>query len=65
MKPDPVLERIRAVRIEISKKCGHNPKVLVAHYLAMEEQFKDRILKQTLTKTTASSNKSLQRTAGG
>ena len=65
MKPDPVLERIRAVRREISKKCSHNPKVLVAHYLAMEEQFKDRILKQTLTETTASSNKSLQRTAGG
>lgn len=65
MKPDPVLERIRAVRREISKKCNHNPKELVAHYLAMEEQFKDRILKQTLTETTASSNKSLQRTAVG
>ena len=51
MKPDPVIERIRAVRREISKKCNHDPKRLVAHYRAMEEQFKDRILKRTLTKS--------------
>jgi hypothetical protein len=48
MKPDPFIERIRAVRKEISKECNHDPKVLVAHYRAMEKRFKDRILKRTL-----------------
>lgn len=50
MKPDPVIERIRKVRREISKECKHDPKVLVAHYRAMEERFKGRILKRTLAK---------------
>jgi len=59
MKSDPVLERIRAVRREISEKCNHNPQELVAHYQEMEEQFKDRILKQALTETTVPSGKSL------
>lgn len=49
MKPDPVIERIRTVRREISKECNHDPKVLVAHYRAMEKRFKNRILKRTLT----------------
>ncbi len=59
MKPDPVLERIRTVRGEISKKCNHNPQELVAHYQEMEEEFKGRILKQASTKTTVPSDKSL------
>ncbi len=50
MKPDSVIERIRAVRREISKECNHDPKVLVAHYRAMEKRFKGRILKQTSVK---------------
>ena len=48
MKPDPVIERIRAVRREISKDFNHDPKALVAHYREMEERFKDRILKRIL-----------------
>jgi len=64
MKPDPVIERIRTIRKEISQECNHDPKVLVAHYRVMEKQFKDRILKRTLAEPTASSNLSLQRTAG-
>lgn len=59
MKPDPVLERIRTVRREISEKCNHNPQELVAHYQEMEEQFKGRILKQALKETTVPSDKSL------
>lgn len=51
MKPDPVIERIRSVRREISKECNHDPKVLVAHYHAMEKRFKDRIIRRTLAKT--------------
>ena len=48
MKPDPVIERIRTVRREISKECDHDPKKLVEHYREMEKQFKDRILKRTV-----------------
>jgi hypothetical protein len=50
MKPDPVIERIRAVRREISRGCNHDPKVLLDHYRVMEKRFKDRILKRTLIK---------------
>lgn len=50
MKPDPVIERIRAVRKEISKECNHDPKVLAAHYRAMEKEFQNRILKRTSAK---------------
>lgn len=49
MKPDPVIERIRAARKRISEECNHDPKILAAHYRAMEERFKDRILNRTLT----------------
>ena len=51
MKPDPVIERIRAIRRKISKECNHDPKVLVEHYRAMEKRFKNRILKRGLAKT--------------
>ena len=50
MKPDPVIERIRTVRREISKGCNHDPKMFVAHYRAMEKRFKNRILKRTVAK---------------
>jgi hypothetical protein len=49
MKPDPVIERIRKVRKEISREYNHDPKALAAHYRAMEERFKDRILKPAIT----------------
>ncbi len=44
MKNDPIIERIRTVRKEISKECNHDPKKLAAHYREMEKRFKDRIL---------------------
>lgn len=66
MKPDPVIERIRAVRREISKKCGHDPKRLVAHYRAMEKQFADRMLKRAATRagTRSDQSKSKARSSG-
>lgn len=49
MRNNPVIDRIRAVRREISGEYNHDPKALVAHYRAMEERFKDRILKPATT----------------
>lgn len=40
MKKDPAIDRIRKVRGEISKKFGHDPKKLVAHYMAIEEKMR-------------------------
>ncbi len=50
MKPDPVIERIRAIRREISKEFNNDPKALVAHYREMEKRFKERMLKRPLEK---------------
>ena len=52
MKPDPVIERIRKVRREISKECNHDPKVLAERYRKMEERFKDRLLKKAPAKAS-------------
>ena len=56
MKPDPVIDRIRKIRREISEECNHDPRLLVERYRAMEKQYGDRILrrKPVAEKTTAS-----------
>lgn len=53
MKNDPTIERIRAVRHQISAEFDHNPRKLVAHYREMEKRYKGRMLKSKLTKSVA------------
>ena len=38
MKDDPAIERIRAVRHQISEECGHDPKRLVAYYMKRQRE---------------------------
>ena len=49
MIKDPVIERIREVRRQISAEYDHDPKKLLTHYRQMEENYKDRILKEKKT----------------
>jgi hypothetical protein len=41
---DPVIDEIREVRHRISERFGHDPAQLVAYYLKLQEQFRDRLI---------------------
>ncbi len=45
MKKDPIIERVRGIRHQISAEHSHDPKKVIAHYRKMEQEYKDRILK--------------------
>ncbi len=41
---DPVIDEIRDVRHRISERCGHDAERLVAYYIALQAQYRDRLL---------------------
>ena len=41
---DPVIDEIREVRHRISERFGHEPGQLVAYYLELQEQYRDRLI---------------------
>ena len=41
---DPVIDEIREVRHRISERFGHDPAKLVAYYMELQKQYKDRLL---------------------
>jgi hypothetical protein len=41
---DPVIDEIREVRHRISERCNHDPKELVAYYMKLQEQHRDRLI---------------------
>ena len=43
-RPDPVIDEIRQIRHEISAQFGHDPARLVAHYMELQKQYKDRLI---------------------
>jgi hypothetical protein len=51
MRKDPIIERIRAVRHQISAEYNHDPKKLLAHYRRMEKRYKGRMLKEKAVKS--------------
>jgi hypothetical protein len=47
MKPDqndPVIDEIREVRHRISQRLDHDPARLVAYYMEMQEEYRDRMI---------------------
>ena len=44
MKNDPVIERIRKARKQISQSVSHDPKKLVKHYQEMQAKYADRLI---------------------
>jgi hypothetical protein len=43
---DPVIDEIRRVRHEISAQFDHDPRRLVEHYIELQKEFEDRLLKE-------------------
>lgn len=41
---DPVIDEIRAIRHRISEECGHDPARLVAYFMKLQEQYRDRLI---------------------
>ena len=41
---DPVIDEVREVRHRISERFGHDPAQLVAYYLELQEQDRDRLI---------------------
>ena len=44
---DPVIDEVREVRHRISARFDHDPSRLVAYYMELQEQYKDRLLKES------------------
>jgi hypothetical protein len=42
---DPVIDEVREVRHRISARFDHDPSRLVAYYMELQEQYKDRLIK--------------------
>ena len=43
-KDNPLIERIRAVRHQISEEYDHDPKQLVEHYIELEKKHQGRFI---------------------
>ncbi len=41
---DPTIEEIREIRHRISLHFAHDPERLVAYYMAIQEQYRDRLI---------------------
>ena len=46
MKHDPGLSAVRAIRAAISHEFGNDPNRLIAHYVEMQSQLRDRAIIQ-------------------
>ena len=42
---DPVIDEIREVRRRISERFDHDPARLVAYYMKLQEEYRDRLLR--------------------
>jgi len=45
MESDPAIDEIREVRHRISAQFNHDPAKLVAHYMELQKQYEDRLIK--------------------
>jgi hypothetical protein len=41
---DPVIDELREVRHQISERFDHNPGKLVAHYMQLQEKYRNRLV---------------------
>lgn len=47
MKIDPAIDEIRETRRRISESVNHNPRELVKYYMKLQEDNRDRFIKET------------------
>ena len=50
---DPVIDEIREVRRRISARVEHDPARLVAYYMKLQEQYRDRLIDPSKTSESA------------
>jgi len=50
---DPVIDEIREVRHQISARVDHDPARLVAYYMKLQEQYRDRLVDTSTTSERA------------
>ncbi len=50
---DPVIDEIREVRRRISARVDHDPARLVAYYMKLQEQYRDRLVSPAKTSEDA------------
>jgi hypothetical protein len=53
MRDDPVIERIRKVRIKISEEHGHDTMRLIRHYQEMERKTTRKFFKRVINENKA------------
>jgi hypothetical protein len=46
MRSDKAIEEIRRIRKEISAEFDNDPKKLVEHYIELQDQYKERLVKK-------------------
>lgn len=46
MKKDPAIEEVRAARLRISKRFGHDTKALLDHYRELEKKHPEKMLQE-------------------
>ncbi len=46
---DPVIDEIREIRHRISERSDHDPARLVAYYMRLQEQYRDRLVDTSKT----------------
>jgi len=49
MKTDPPIDEVREVRRRISARFDHDPARLVAYYVKLQEQYRDRLIEPVKT----------------
>lgn len=50
MKSDKAIEEIRTVRKKISAEFDNDPKKLIEHYIELQDQYKERLVKKPAPK---------------
>lgn len=43
-RKDETIAEVRAARQKISEKFGHDPQLLIEHYMELQKQYQDRLL---------------------
>jgi hypothetical protein len=61
---DPVIDEVREVRHRISARFHHDPARLVAYYIKLQEQYRERLIVTNEAPTPAQLNRPTRRSTG-
>ena len=58
---DEGIQAVRDVRKEISAECENDPKKLVDHYVAVQERYRERLLRPVAAQQTGATDEASRR----